>query len=313
MKSRTLLPLLLGVWLSSWATGARAESDDRQVYADYLFKEGVRLMKLNDCTDAIPKLLSSYRLDPASATLINVGTCYAKMGRTASAWRAYRKAAGLADAEKDPALRTQALEAISVLDPTLTKLKLVTLGKTRPLSLTLNGEPLAAEDGMPGVPIPLDPGENVIEAFAPGHEPWRRTVSAREPGTLIVIDVPELARAQSADNNARWRTTGIVVGGIGIASIATGLAFGLSAKQAYDDSAADCDDEYCNPRGHTLRARALDRAAVSTVAVSLGALATAAGVAIWFAAPASGQQAMRIVPTVSTQSLGLGLSLQGRL
>jgi tetratricopeptide (TPR) repeat protein len=313
MKSRTLLPLLLGVWLSLWTSIAGAEGDDRQAYADYLFREGVRLMKNNDCAAAIPKLLSSYRLDPASASLINIGTCYAKMGRTASAWRAYRKAAGLADAEKDAALQAQALEAISVLDPTLTKLKLVTLGKTRPLSLTLNGEPLAAEDGMPGVPIPLDPGENVIEAFEPGHESWRRTVSAREPGTLIVIDVPELARAQSADNSARWRTTGIVVGGIGIASLATGLAFGLSAKQTYDDSAADCDDKYCNARGHVLRARALDRAAVSTVAVGLGVLATAAGVAIWFATPASSRQAMRVVPMVQTQSLGLGLSLEGRL
>jgi hypothetical protein len=310
MKTRNALPpVLLGAWLFLSASIARAD-DDRQAYADYLFKEGVRLMKNNDCPAAIPKLLSSYRLDPAAASLMNVGTCYAKMGRTASAWRAYGKAASLAEAEQDTALRTQALEAIAVLDPTLTKLKIVTLGKTRPLSLTLNGEALAADDVAP---VPLDPGENVIEAFAPGHESWRRTVSAREPGALIVVDVPELPRARAADDGSRWRTSGIVIGSVGVAGVVTGLALGLNAKVVYDDAAPDCDANYCNARGHALRARALDRASASTVAVGLGALVAAAGIAIWWTAPGSSPQAVRLVPVVQAQASGLGLSLEGPL
>ena len=303
-KLNPLPPTLLGVCLLLTTSVARADSNDREAYADYLFREGVALMKKDDCAAAVPKFLSSYRLDPAAASLMNVGTCYSKAGRTGSAWRTYRKAASLADAEHDAALKAQAEEALAALAPMLTKLKLINTNKDGPLSLTLNGEPIPAEDGTT---IPLDPGENVIEAFAPGHESWRRTVSAGEPGVLLIVDVPELAQAKAPNTGPHWRTTAIVVGGVGVAGLVTGLALGLTAKSAYDDSAAECDATHCNAHGHELQQRALDYAAASTITVSLGALATAAGVAIWLAAPAPNTRAMRVVPFVQAQALGLGI------
>jgi len=296
--------MLLGVYLLASTSVARADSDDRSAYSDYLFQEGIALMKNNDCAAAVPKFLSSYRLDPAAASLVNVATCYSKSGRTGSAFRTYQKAATLADAEHDAALKAQVLAALAALEPILTKLRLVTTSKAPQLSLTLNGEPISSEGGAP---IPLDPGENVIEAFAPGHESWQRTVSAREPGMLLVVDVPELARVKAADDHAHWRATAIIVGGVGVAGLATGLAFGLSAKSAYDDSKSQCDASYCNAHGHDQRETALDRATVSTVAVGLGALATAAGVALWFAFPAPSAQAVRIMPVVQAHAVGLGI------
>jgi len=303
MKTHLALPLvLLGVCSLISTSVATAESDDRSAYADYLFQEGVALMKANDCAAAVPKFLSSFRLDPAAASLMNVATCYTESGRTGSAWRTYRKAASLAEAEHDVALKTQAAKALAALEPMLTKLRLVTTKKAPQLSLTLNGEPISSEGADP---IPLDPGENLIEAFAPGHESWQRTLSAREPGTLLVVDVPELPRLKAPNDTSGWRTTAIVAGAVGAAGIVTGLGFGLSAKSAYDDSKAYCDADYCNAHGHDLRETALDRATVSTVAVGLGALATAAGVTLWFAFPAPSARAVQIKPVVQTQAVGL--------
>jgi tetratricopeptide (TPR) repeat protein len=299
-----LPPILLGLcWLISTSV-ARANGDDRSAYADDLFQEGVALMKKNDCAAAVPKFLSSNRLDPAAASLVNVATCYSKSGRTGSAYRTYLKAAALAEAEHDAALKAQTLQAIAALEPILTKLRLVTTSKAPQLSLTLNGEPISTQGSAP---IPLDPGENVIEAFAPGHESWQRTVSAREPGMLLVVDVPELSPVKAPDNDAHWRTTAIVVGSVGVAGIATGLGFGLSAKSAYDESEAHCDANYCSSLGQNLRETAINRATVSTVAVGLGALATAAGVGLWFAFPGPSSLPVRFMPLVQPQAVGLGI------
>lgn len=308
MKTHHVLAsLLLGVALLGSPSFVRAE-DDRTAYADYLFKQGVELMKKGDCAAAVPKFLSSFRLDPAAASLMNVATCYTKDGRTGSAWRTYRKAASLAEAEHDAELQAQAAEALSKLDPTLTKLKLITTNKTDPVSLTLNGESIPIEDGMP---IPLDPGDNVIEAYAPGHQPWRRTVSAGDPGVVLVVDVPELPKLQAANEGSPWRTTAIVVGAVGVAGMLTGLGFGISAKSAYDSSKSNCDQNFCNPQGYDQQQRALDHATVSTIAFGVGAVATAAGVVIWFASPEPNSRVVRVRSFVQPQ--GAGLSFEGTL
>jgi hypothetical protein len=162
------------------------------------------------------------------------------------------------------------------------------------------------------MPIPLDPGENIIEALAPGREPWRRSVTATDSGATIVIEVPELRSQEKTERGTGLRAPALIVGGAGIASLVAGSILGLSAKSTYDDSTAHCVRNHCTTRGIELRDSASDKATASTIAFALGGLATAAGVTLWFwpASSSSREQAEREAPIVKVRSQGLGLAIE---
>jgi hypothetical protein len=297
--------------------------------ADQHFQRAVELMKADNCTEAVPAFLTSHKHDPSAATLVNLATCHARLGRSATAWKTYRQAAELASTERNEALRERALQAMSIIEPTLTKLQIVSNSSAR-LSIRVNGEQIHAYDGRP---IPLDPGESVVEAAAPGREPWRKSVSADDLGATIVIEVPDLrpvpppappprtvpllAEHPSDAHGERpvdLRLPAAVLGGAGIASILVGTVFGVSAKNNYDDSGAFCHANRCTQPGIDLRDRAYDKATASTVTVSLGLVAVAAGVVLWFtsphAAPPRSRRAAAAAPQVMVSADGFAMRVE---
>jgi serine/threonine-protein kinase len=301
------------------ASPARAE-DSRAAYADHLFREGLALMKQDKCVEAIPKFLSSQQIDESAGTLMNLATCYARVGRTAAAWRTYRQAATEAESEKADDLKAHAFQALSLLMTRVTKLRIIASRSAAPVSLTLNGEPLTVEEGFP---IPLDPGENILEAVAPGRQPWRRSVNAAEIGATIVIEVPDLPavpkqeprveKAPERDGSSNLRIAAVLLGGAGLSGIVAGSILGLSAKHTYDQSSDDCRDDHCNARGHDLRADAIDKARIATYAVGLGSLVAAGGVVLWFAAPSRAKRTIEVGPWIPSQHGAWGLTLEGAL
>ena len=272
---------------------ALAHADPAQAEeADALFQHGVELMKADNCAEAVPALLKSNALDASAATLLNLGTCYARLGRKATAFKTYKKAADQAQLEKDEALRERAVQAMNVLGPTLTKVQIVAPKDAATLSLRLNGEALVNYDGLP---IPLDPGESVIEAAAPGREPWRHSVQADDHGATLVVHVPELPATQTfqplpppappRDRGPDLRVPAAIVGGTGVAAMVVGSIFGLSAASTNSDSNNYCVGSKCTPTGIDLRDSASNKAAVSTWTISLGLVATTTGVVMWLLSP----------------------------
>jgi hypothetical protein len=310
-------------------TPARAQAEST-TEADLHFQHAVELMKADNCTEAVPEFLTSHKLDPSAATLVNLATCHARLGRSATAWKTYRQAAELASTEKNEALRERALQAMSIIGPTLTKLQIVSNSSAR-LSIRVNGEEIRAYDGLP---IPLDPGESVVEAAAPGKEPWRKSVNADDLGATIVIEVPDLRPAPPPspppqnvplllehpkdthdERPIDLRVPAAVLGGAGIASILVGTVFGVSAKNNYDDSGAYCHANRCTQPGIDLRDRAYDKATASTVTVSLGLVAVAAGVVLWFtsphaATPPRSRRATAAVPQVMISADGFAMRVE---
>lgn len=270
-----------------------AEADPAQApEADALFQHGVELMKADNCAEAVPEFLKSNALDSSAATLLNLGTCYARLGRKATAYKTYKKAADQAQVEQDQALRERALQAMNILSPTLTKVQIVAPKNAAPMSLRLNGEPLVNYDGLP---IPLDPGESVIEAASPGREPWRHSVQADDLGATLVVHVPELPTTHTfqplppppppRERGTDLRLPAAIVGGVGVASVVVGSVFGLSAANTYSDSDNYCAGSKCTPTGIDLRNSASNKAAVSTWTISLGLVATTTGVVMWLLSP----------------------------
>jgi hypothetical protein len=79
----------------------------------------------------------------------------------------------------------------------------------------------------------------------------------------------------------------LVVGGVGVAGIAVGSVFGLSAFSKHDQAAAVCDPECHDQTGLNLKADAKAAGNLSTIAFAVGAVGLVGGAVLWFtAAPA---------------------------
>src|SRR5688572_12295677 len=86
------LAVLSSLCLFSHPSAAEPSAMDRAA-AEALFEEAVLLMDKGEALPACPKLEESQRLDPAVGTLLYLGACYEKLGRTASAWATFTEAA----------------------------------------------------------------------------------------------------------------------------------------------------------------------------------------------------------------------------
>src|SRR5690348_8189279 len=102
------LPTGLAFLMSIVAAPARADtSAEDRAAADALFREGRALVKRGDYAAGCQKLAASQKLDPATGTLLALGDCYAREGRTASAWATFNEAIASARRANDAA-RTEA-------------------------------------------------------------------------------------------------------------------------------------------------------------------------------------------------------------
>jgi hypothetical protein len=287
-------------------------------------------MQSDHCQDAIAYFVESQANDPAAATLANLATCYARLGRTGSAYSTYQLAARAAILENKPDLQKRADQAASALVPALTQLRVVPLGNGGLPEIKINGK--VVDDVRR--PIPLDPGENIIEATAPGHETWRRILSAHGEGTLMVVEVPELgsqhelsrpapamrpersAHSQEAAPKGKdLRPYAIAAAGIGAVAVGVGTAFTFSALSKQNASNSYCDGRFCTQLGVDLRNQALDRAAVATWTVGFGLVSFGAAGALWFLSPSHGQEthARKPSPWVSVGQSSAILGLEGQL
>ena len=177
--------------------------------------------------------------------------------------------------------------------------------------------------------IPVDPGTRTLEALATNKNPLVMKVKVDDEGVLVVVTVPVLADApvatpaaapaggadyeaveQYAANRAR-RTTGFVIGAIGLGTLAVGAAFGVAAI------INDSDAKKCSPcvRG-SAEASASDQstdrafvfANISNVTVPLGAVGSIVGAYLVLSAGPS--QRVALVPVTSAHSGGLSMSGQ---
>ena len=68
-------------------TAAHAQTPSSStVTAEALFEDGRQLVMQGKYAEACPKFAASERLDPSTATLLNLASCYERQGRTATAW-----------------------------------------------------------------------------------------------------------------------------------------------------------------------------------------------------------------------------------
>jgi hypothetical protein len=131
-----------------------------------------------------------------------------------------------------------------------------------------------------GVPIPLDPGDHVVEAEAPRHDGFRRQLEL-EPKEDVSIAIrlhPTAVVAPPAKHAERSYALPITLLSLGVASASAGVVFGFVAKSTRDDACDGGSPLQCHDGAGLDRARRW--AAGSTIAVGVGAALVVSGVVV---------------------------------
>ena len=208
--------LALGMGLASVvacsAKVAHAQSPSSDAAATALFDEGLKLMARHDYAAACPKLAESQRLGPSGGTLFNLAECYEHVGRTASAWAAWKDVAARANAAGKSDVERRALARAAALEPNLAKLTLTIDPASDVPGLAVTRDGVAVGHAEFGTPIPVDPGDHTVEASAPAKQSLSThvVVAAKQAEATLkisLLDAPPVAPptpAPEASGSRAW-------------------------------------------------------------------------------------------------------------
>jgi serine/threonine-protein kinase len=269
--------------------------------------------------EACPKFVESQRLDPTAGTLLNIGKCYERIGKTASSWGAYKEAQMVAHGAGDTAREAGAARLAAALEPQLARLVIVVPPEARAPGVEVKRDGALVGEGQWGSPLPVDPGEHVVEVTAPGKQPWRATPRVGAgPGTTTVA-IPALAASAPGPVAAApapyWngqRVAGVAVGSAGVAGLIVGAALGAVALSDDRSSKLSCspsNPDLCTTAGASQRSQAIGLGNGSTAAFAAGGALLVGGIVVFATAhTAKGPQAavIELVPGVGA------LALRGR-
>lgn len=185
---RVLSGSVLALALAIDAT-AHAQAQD-QAAARSLFDEGRRLASAGQYAAACPKFEAAANLYPSAGVLLNLGDCYEKTGRTASAWTEFGEAASLAMRTERTQDATEANRRQAALDHALVRMNVRVESDLPNLTIRRDGTPLPRAAW--GTAIPVDAGPHELRAEAEGYEPWVRSVDASARGQTMEVVVPAL-------------------------------------------------------------------------------------------------------------------------
>jgi hypothetical protein len=318
---------------------ASAQTPDasKQKAAETLFADARALIAAKKYGEAAAKLEQSHALDPALGTLLNLADCYEKLGRTASAWKHFRDAAAWAQRNKEPDRVKVADERAAKLERRLTRLAIEVPADARSISglqVTRDGQTVPTAEWGTGVPV--DPGEHVVAATAPGRRKWMRAVRVAGDAKTTTVNVEVPPRREKPDElllaptvsvqdatpapverpadtgRPTWLppTPSLIAGGAGLLAIGVGGVFGLRARSQWSDAEDHCDpDLLCDDRGVELADKASTSANIATISFVLGAAALAGGGVYWWidGRRARHSDEVTVAPVATSDSVGLAV------
>jgi hypothetical protein len=301
---------------------ARAQGGADKAAAQSLFDEGKALLTAGKVAEACPKLEESLRLDPGIGTMLFLGECWERQGRTASAWAQFKEAESQAEKQGDPRL-TIARDRASRLAPDLSKLVVEVPKQSAIEGLVVTRDGTEIGRALWGRPTPVDPGEHVVRATAPGHVAWESKVSVGKKADSVSASVPLLVAEASVakpppptpvtppvappaeepeGRGGTQRALGLGLGVAGLVGVGFGVGFGLSAISKNDRADAECPGGACSQEGVTAGDDARQQGNLSTIAFVVGGVLLGGGAVLFFTAPRARSSAT-LRPTPSGLSL----------
>jgi hypothetical protein len=154
-----------------------------------------------------------------------------------------------------------------------------------------------------GVALPVDAGMHVLMARAPGRLPWSTQFRLAPGKTTVTVSIPRLSAALPAapmspatapamatatgadrierDPGKTDRIFGLVLGGVGLASVAAGVWLGFDAASTQRELRPQCPRGYCSAEASASIDQARTQQAAATTLLAIG-LASSVGAAIVF-------------------------------
>ncbi|MFT3770158.1 MAG: hypothetical protein QM820_32415 [Minicystis sp.] len=306
------------------ASPAWAADPAAQAAGAALFQEAKQLAGAGDWQHACPKFVEAQRLFPTTGTLLNIGNCYEKLGKLASAWGAFKEAEVMARNLNDVEREQEASRRAQALSPQLAKLAINVPPATRVPGFELRRDGTVIGEGQWGAALPVDRGQHTIEASAPGRKVWSTWVRVETNGSSVTVEVPALEVAPVADGGeprgAGWgaqRIVGATIAGSGLIGLVIGATLGGLAIAKNNASKEDCrpnEPAICNQAGFDKRLAAGRMADASTAMFIGGGIALAGGAVLFFTAPkpaaskSTGVVRLGAQPMVSERQAGLSLT-----
>lgn len=307
--------------------------------AEALFDQGVRLMKQNNFAEACPKLEESDRIDPAVGTLLYLGECYERVGKTASAWATFREAASLATNSNQGDRARVATARAQELEPKLSRLSVELAPDVAKIpGVVVKRGTQRLEPSLYGTSLPVDPGEYRVEVTAPGYEPWNTPIKVESGGASASVRVPALVKASepagsaaplpatpsepsqsgvqpaqvelsptpSSHGMSTQQTVGIVTGAVGIVGLGVGSFFGIRALKKSSDADSHCPKAgLCNDQeGLTLTEEGQDHASIANIGFAVGGGLLALGAVLYLTGAPSDADRVALVPVLVPGSAG---------
>ena len=181
----------------AWAAPALAQAGDAAL-AESLFREGKRLLGEHKYAEACPKFEESYKLDHGLGTLLNLASCHEAAGKPASAWAEFSEAASRAKRDNDNDRAQLAEDHIKALEPKLAHVSIAVAPGASVPGLVVKFDSRELSSAALGVQIPVDPGTHLVEASAPGKQPYSQSFETPATATVLAITVPALRDAPAA-------------------------------------------------------------------------------------------------------------------
>jgi hypothetical protein len=288
-----------GLFLASPPT---AWAQDSAAAAEVLFGEARALAEKGDFAAACPKYEESQKVDPGMGTLYRLGDCYEHIGRTASAWAAFRDVASQAQTAGQAAREADARQRAAAIESQLSRMT-IDVPKALP-GVVVERDGVHVGEAQWGLAVPVDPGAHTVIVHAPGKREWKKVLDVPRK-EAIVLHVPPLEDAPPepskpdgprAPNDAKdgqrggssQKTVGLIVGGVGVASLGVSAVFGLLSmghKSVVDENCLPVNG--CNTKGASASVSAVHTGNASTGFFVAGAVLVAGGVVLFVTAPRS--------------------------
>jgi serine/threonine-protein kinase len=267
-----------------------------------------------------------------------LGECFERVGKTASAWAAFREAASLATNSNQADRARVASGRAQELEPKLSRLTVELAPEVARIDgVVVKRGNQRVEPSLYGTPLPIDPGEYVIEVSAPGYEKWTTPIKVEGGGASASVRVPGLVKAPESatpppavtppggngekaapvrlpprtdDGISTQQTLGLVIGGVGVIGLGLGSYFGIRAISQNSDAEQHCPKSpKCNDtEGPSLTDKALRNASAANIAFAAGGVLVATGAVLYLTGGRSDEDRVALVPLLAPGAAAASIS-----